>query len=157
MAGDSLDALFTAPQIHTDENGRHWDSDGGEYRMVDVDGKPLPRYVLRATYRGERVDVVQALQGANWAILLDGVTVTVSVQSLSDFRSERVEPNQDDEETFAPTTTIPFHRTADGFTCRFSQCTTTRMDGACPVCRDDAAVTLVTAAIADQQAAAVTR
>ena len=50
----------------------------------------MTRYDLRATYRGQRVRVIQALEGAQWAIELDGVPVSVSSQSLSDFRSERV-------------------------------------------------------------------
>lgn len=46
--------------------------------------------ILRATYAGRRVRVIQALEGAQWAIELDGVPVSVSTQSLSDFRSERI-------------------------------------------------------------------
>lgn len=44
---NGLDALFGAPQLSTDENGRHWGTDGREYRAVLVDGRetafvPLP-------------------------------------------------------------------------------------------------------------------
>jgi len=51
---------------------------------------PVHGYELMAIYRGQRVPVLQALAGAQWAIVLDGVAVSVSSQSLSGFRSERV-------------------------------------------------------------------
>jgi hypothetical protein len=52
-------------------------------------------YTFRATYQGERVEVLQSLPGAQWAIRHHGVPVSVSTQSLSDFRSERdPEPEQ---------------------------------------------------------------
>lgn len=97
---NGLDALFGAPQLSTDENGRHWDADGREYRAVTVEGEttfvPLPAvagdrrvYDLYATYQGKRVRVLQALEGAQWAIELDGVAVSVPSQSLSGMRSER--------------------------------------------------------------------
>ena len=57
---------------------------------------PTARYVFRATYRGERVRVIQALPAAQWAIEYEGVPVSVSTQSLSDFRSERVAPDPDE-------------------------------------------------------------
>jgi hypothetical protein len=47
-----------------------------------------PGYEMTATYAGRRVRVIQALEGAQWAIELDGVAVSVSSQSLSDVRSE---------------------------------------------------------------------
>lgn len=89
--------LFDTPQIRTDDDGRHWDTDGREHRLVDVDGETTwertpAQYVLRATYAGQRVRVIQALPGAQWAIELEGVPVSVSTQSLSDFRSERAAP-----------------------------------------------------------------
>lgn len=34
-----LGPLLNAVQIHTDDDGRHWDDDGREYRAVDVDGE----------------------------------------------------------------------------------------------------------------------
>ena len=53
-------------------------------RAAEVD-----TYVFRATYAGRRVRVIEALPAAQWLIWLDGVPVSVSSQSLSDFRSER--------------------------------------------------------------------
>lgn len=47
---------------------------------------------------------------------------------------------EDDESS--PQIRIPYHRTAAGHPCRFSYCSTTRADGACPVCRaEDVMVT----------------
>lgn len=41
-----LSPLFSTPQIHTDEHGRHWDDQGHELVAVDVDGEltfaPIP-------------------------------------------------------------------------------------------------------------------
>lgn len=38
-AGPDWAKVFDAPQVHTDDNGRHWDDQGREYRLVEVDGE----------------------------------------------------------------------------------------------------------------------
>lgn len=34
-----LSPLFTTPQIHTDDHGRHTDDQGREYHAVTIDGE----------------------------------------------------------------------------------------------------------------------
>lgn len=38
-ASDPIDELLDVVQIHTDADGRHWDTDGREYTAVDIDGE----------------------------------------------------------------------------------------------------------------------
>lgn len=58
--------------------------------LPSVNPDDVDVYVFRATYGGRRVNVIEALPAAQWLIWLDGVAVSVSSRSLSDFRSERV-------------------------------------------------------------------
>lgn len=34
-----FDAMFSATEIYTDADGRHWDSEGREYLLIVVDGE----------------------------------------------------------------------------------------------------------------------
>lgn len=39
MSDFDFDAMFSATEIHTDADGRHWDGGGREYRLLVVDGE----------------------------------------------------------------------------------------------------------------------
>ena len=39
MSAPDLGPLFSAPRIYTDSYGKHWDEEGRECLMVDVDGE----------------------------------------------------------------------------------------------------------------------